>query len=58
MLCEPTIAAVIPETWTVTFVPFAWAVEGVKLTVVPAGFPKAEKVVTSLNPKKVLYVKI
>ena len=52
--CEPTIAVVIPEMVTTTLVPLACAVVGLKLTVVPAGFPLAENVVTSLKPKKVL----
>jgi len=41
----PTIAGVIPLIVMVTGVPSACAVVGLKLTVVPAGFPVAENVV-------------
>ena len=45
-------------TITSTCVPSAKALEGLKLTFTPVGMPPAEKFVTSLNPKKVLYVKL
>jgi len=50
-LYVPAIAGVKPVMVTLTGVLSAVAVAGLNVTVVPAGFPLAEKVVTSLKLK-------